>query len=210
MNNHLFLNDNNSIIDSISPNPPENTVQQPLLKQTQFSQDNTESTTTNPPHQYRPIFHKFQSDSSTQVLFPVANPKHENQNLINKAAQVAIKVAAEAAAAAAAAAAATTTTSKTEIIANNESTPTSLNTNHHSLTKGKITGENVTAENIEEGYIQFVTRHDPNYISDDIESLVYAKRKFNSVPKTGDLCYTTWDVYQLVLKLHQKEVYKYI
>lgn len=73
-------------------------------------------------------------------------------------------------------------------------------------TKVTITGDNVSCDTIEDGYIQFVLEHDPNYISDGIESLMYAKRKFSSVPKTGDLSYTTWDIYQLVLKLHRKEV----
>lgn len=72
--------------------------------------------------------------------------------------------------------------------------------------KVKITGDNVTSANIEEGYIQFVLEHDASYISDGIDSLVYAKRKFQSVPKTGDISYTTWDIYQLVLKLHKQEV----
>lgn len=72
--------------------------------------------------------------------------------------------------------------------------------------KAKITGDNVSCDTIEDGYIQFVLDHDPNYISDGIESLMYAKRKFSSVPKTGDLSYTTWDIYQLVLKLHKREV----
>ncbi|KAK4517912.1 uncharacterized protein ATC70_001261 [Mucor velutinosus] len=70
----------------------------------------------------------------------------------------------------------------------------------------KITGDNVTAANIEDGYIQFVLMHDASYISDGIDSLVYAKRKFQSVPKTGDISYTTWDIYQLVLKLHKQEI----
>lgn len=69
-----------------------------------------------------------------------------------------------------------------------------------------ITGDNVNANNIEEGYVQFVLNHDPHYISDGIESLVYAKRKFLSVPKTGDISYTTWDIYELVLKLHNREI----
>lgn len=69
-----------------------------------------------------------------------------------------------------------------------------------------VTGENVDANNIEDGYIQFVLNHDPNYIGDGIESLMHAKRKFASVPKTGDLSYTTWDIYELVLKLHKREV----
>lgn len=69
-----------------------------------------------------------------------------------------------------------------------------------------ITGDNVTCDTIEDGYIQFVLDHDPNYVTDGIESLMYAKRKFSSVPKTGDLSYTTWDIYQLVLKLHKREV----
>lgn len=73
-------------------------------------------------------------------------------------------------------------------------------------TKVTITGDNVSCDTIEDGYIQFVLDHDPNYISDGIESLMYAKRKFSSVPKTGDLSYTTWDIYQLVLKLHKREV----
>ncbi|KAI7873516.1 ARS binding protein 2-domain-containing protein [Mucor mucedo] len=73
-------------------------------------------------------------------------------------------------------------------------------------TKVTITGDNVSCDTIEDGYIQFVLEHDPNYISDGIESLMYAKRKFSSVPKTGDLSYTTWDIYQLVLKLHKKEI----
>lgn len=72
----------------------------------------------------------------------------------------------------------------------------------------KVTGDNVTANNIEDGYIQFVSRHDPSYISDGIDSLVFTKRKFQNVPKTGDITYTTWDIYQLVLKLHRKEVKK--
>lgn len=72
----------------------------------------------------------------------------------------------------------------------------------------KVTGDNVTASNIEDGYIQFVLRHDPTFVSDGIESLVFAKRKFQNVPKTGDITYTTWDIYQLVLKLHRKEVKK--
>lgn len=75
-----------------------------------------------------------------------------------------------------------------------------------SVPKLTITGDNVNSDNIEEGYVQFVLNHDPNYISDGIESLVYAKRKFLSVPKTGDLSYTTWDIYELVLKLHRREV----
>ncbi|KAI8645402.1 ARS binding protein 2-domain-containing protein [Parasitella parasitica] len=70
----------------------------------------------------------------------------------------------------------------------------------------KITGDNVTSANIEEGYIQFVLEHDASYISDGIDSLVYTKRKFQSVPKTGDISYTTWDIYQLVLKLHKQEI----
>lgn len=72
--------------------------------------------------------------------------------------------------------------------------------------KVKITGDNVTSATIEEGYVQFVLEHDATYISDGIDSLVYAKRKFQSVPKTGDISYTTWDIYQLVLKLHKQEV----
>lgn len=75
-----------------------------------------------------------------------------------------------------------------------------------SVPKLTITGDNVNANNIEEGYVQFVLNHDPHYISDGIESLVYAKRKFLSVPKTGDISYTTWDIYELVLKLHNREV----
>jgi hypothetical protein len=69
-----------------------------------------------------------------------------------------------------------------------------------------ITGDNVDGNNLEEGYIQFVLRHDANYIGDGIESLMYAKRKFSSVPKTGDLSYTTWDIFQLVQKLYTQEV----
>ncbi|KAI8879817.1 hypothetical protein K501DRAFT_335815 [Backusella circina FSU 941] len=69
-----------------------------------------------------------------------------------------------------------------------------------------ITGDNVDANNLEEGYIQFVLRHDANYIGDGIESLMYAKRKFSSVPKTGDLSYTTWDIFQLVQKLYTQEI----
>ncbi|KAI9262980.1 ARS binding protein 2-domain-containing protein [Helicostylum pulchrum] len=69
-----------------------------------------------------------------------------------------------------------------------------------------VTGENVTKDNIEDGYIQFVLTHDANYISDGIESLMHAKRKFSSVPKTGDLTYTTWDIYSLVLKLHNRDI----
>lgn len=76
--------------------------------------------------------------------------------------------------------------------------------------KVKITGDNVSSANIEEGYIQFVLEHDATYISDGIDSLVYAKRKFQSVPKTGDISYTTWDIYQLVLKLHKQEVCKHV
>ncbi|KAI8994523.1 ARS binding protein 2-domain-containing protein [Pilobolus umbonatus] len=69
-----------------------------------------------------------------------------------------------------------------------------------------INGDNVTPANIEEGYIQFVLNHDSSYIGDGIESLMYAKRKFSSVPKTGDLSYTTYDIYQLVLKLYRHEI----
>lgn len=70
-----------------------------------------------------------------------------------------------------------------------------------------INGTNVTKDNIEEGYVQFIWHNDPSYISDSIENLMYVKRKFSSVPKTGDLAYTTWDVYALVKKLHNNEVY---
>ncbi|KAI9349953.1 ARS binding protein 2-domain-containing protein [Pilaira anomala] len=35
---------------------------------------------------------------------------------------------------------------------------------------------------------------------------MYAKRKFSSVPRTGDLSYTTWDIFSLVLKLHNREI----
>ncbi|KAI8081948.1 ARS binding protein 2-domain-containing protein [Gilbertella persicaria] len=75
-------------------------------------------------------------------------------------------------------------------------------------TRNKLTihGDNVTAANIAEGYIQFVLSHDESYIGDGIESLVYAKRKFCSVPKTADITYSTWDIYQLVLKLHRREI----
>ena len=69
-----------------------------------------------------------------------------------------------------------------------------------------ITGETVTKDNIEEGYVQFVLHHDPQSINDSIESLMYVKRKFSSVPKTGDLAYTTWDVFTLVKKLHNQQV----
>ncbi|KAL0089192.1 ARS binding protein 2-domain-containing protein [Phycomyces blakesleeanus] len=69
-----------------------------------------------------------------------------------------------------------------------------------------ITGKTVTSETLEDGYIQFVLRHDPDYIGDGIESLMYVKRKFSSVPKTGHLSYTTWDVYMLVRKLHHQEI----
>ncbi|KAI8973355.1 ARS binding protein 2-domain-containing protein [Mycotypha africana] len=72
--------------------------------------------------------------------------------------------------------------------------------------KPRITGANVTAENIVDGYIQFVLSHDAAYINDGIESLVFAKRKFQSVPKTGDITYTTWDIFQLVKKLHHQEI----
>jgi hypothetical protein len=75
--------------------------------------------------------------------------------------------------------------------------------------RSKVTGENVTANNFEEGYVQFVLSHDANFIHDGIESLIYAKRKFQSVPKTGDLHYTTWDIYQLVVKLQHQEVIRY-
>ncbi|KAI8094146.1 ARS binding protein 2-domain-containing protein [Thamnidium elegans] len=74
------------------------------------------------------------------------------------------------------------------------------------MLKPVVTGETVCKDNIEDGYIQFVLTHDPNYISDGIESLMYAKRKFSSVPKTGDLSYTTWDIYSLVLKLHKRDI----
>lgn len=70
-----------------------------------------------------------------------------------------------------------------------------------------INGTNVTKDNIEEGYVQFIWHNDPSYIGDSIENLMYVKRKFSSVPKTGDLAYTTWDVYALVKKLHNNEVY---
>lgn len=69
-----------------------------------------------------------------------------------------------------------------------------------------INGTNVTKDNIEEGYVQFIWHNDPSYIGDSIENLMYVKRKFSSVPKTGDLAYTTWDVYALVKKLHNNEV----
>ncbi|KAI9278270.1 ARS binding protein 2-domain-containing protein [Phascolomyces articulosus] len=69
-----------------------------------------------------------------------------------------------------------------------------------------ITGETVTKDNIEEGYVQFVLHHDPQSINDSIESLMYVKRKFSSVPKTGDLSYTTWDVFTLVKKLHNQQI----
>ncbi|KAF7725876.1 hypothetical protein EC973_009208 [Apophysomyces ossiformis] len=70
----------------------------------------------------------------------------------------------------------------------------------------RVTGENVNSSNIEDGYIQFVIHHDPQYIGDGIESLMYVKRKFSSVPRTGDLSYTTWDVFLLVKKLHNQEI----
>ncbi|ORY91124.1 ARS binding protein 2-domain-containing protein [Syncephalastrum racemosum] len=69
-----------------------------------------------------------------------------------------------------------------------------------------ITGETVTSENIEDGYLQFVLHHDPQYVGDNIENLLYVKRKFSSVPRTGDLSYTTWDVFVLVKKLHNQEL----
>ncbi|KAI7883553.1 hypothetical protein K492DRAFT_235343 [Lichtheimia hyalospora FSU 10163] len=69
-----------------------------------------------------------------------------------------------------------------------------------------INGTNVTKDNIEEGYVQFIWHNDPSYIGDSIENLMYVKRKFSSVPKTGDLAYTTWDVYALVKKLHNNEI----
>lgn len=69
-----------------------------------------------------------------------------------------------------------------------------------------ITGETVNSENIEDGYLQFVLHHDPQYVGDNIENLLYVKRKFSSVPRTGDLSYTTWDVFVLVKKLHNQEV----
>ncbi|KAI8367373.1 ARS binding protein 2-domain-containing protein [Choanephora cucurbitarum] len=91
-------------------------------------------------------------------------------------------------------------------------TSPSLANEHQSLSmiKGNhrlsVNGDNVTANNIAEGYIQFVLCHDESYIGDGIESLVYAKRKFYSVPKTADISYSTWDIYQLVLKLHKREI----
>ncbi|KAI9484852.1 ARS binding protein 2-domain-containing protein [Zychaea mexicana] len=69
-----------------------------------------------------------------------------------------------------------------------------------------ITGQSVTKDNIEEGYVQFVLQHDPQSVNDSIESLMYVKRKFSSVPKTGDLSYTTWDVFNLVKKLHNQQI----
>ncbi|KAG2224418.1 hypothetical protein INT45_002957, partial [Circinella minor] len=69
-----------------------------------------------------------------------------------------------------------------------------------------ITGETVNKDNIEEGYVQFILHHDPQSINDSIESLMYVKRKFSAVPKTGDLAYTTWDVFTLVKKLHNQQI----
>lgn len=69
-----------------------------------------------------------------------------------------------------------------------------------------ITGDTVTKENFEDGYVQFITYHDPQSVADNVETLVYLKRKFSSVPKTGDIIYTTWDVFCLVKKLNNNEV----
>jgi hypothetical protein len=72
-----------------------------------------------------------------------------------------------------------------------------------------INGSNVTADNIEDGYIQFILHHDPDSIGDGIEGLMYIRRKFTSVPRTGDLSYTTWDIFVLVNKLHNRQVGKH-
>lgn len=69
-----------------------------------------------------------------------------------------------------------------------------------------INGDNVTSDNIEEGYIQFMLHHDFTHMADSLENLMCAKRKFTSVPKTGELKYSTWDVFVLVRKLHNQEV----
>ncbi|KAI8096295.1 ARS binding protein 2-domain-containing protein [Halteromyces radiatus] len=69
-----------------------------------------------------------------------------------------------------------------------------------------INGDNVTADNIEDGYVQFILHHDTDTIGDGIDGLMYARRKFSSVPRTGDLSYTTWDIFVLVNKLHNGEI----
>ncbi|ORX57628.1 hypothetical protein DM01DRAFT_303564 [Hesseltinella vesiculosa] len=69
-----------------------------------------------------------------------------------------------------------------------------------------INGGNVTPESFEDGYVQFILHHDPDSINDGIDSLVYTRRKFSSVPRTGDLSYTAWDIFVLVNKLHNQEI----
>ncbi|CAO3587072.1 unnamed protein product [Absidia cylindrospora] len=77
---------------------------------------------------------------------------------------------------------------------------------HSRLQPLTINGDNVSADNIEDGYTQFILHHDPDSIGDGIDSLMYVRRKFSSVPRTGDLSYTTWDVYVLVNKLYNREI----
>ncbi|KAI8061580.1 ARS binding protein 2-domain-containing protein [Gongronella butleri] len=77
---------------------------------------------------------------------------------------------------------------------------------HPSLRHLTINGSNVTPETFEDGYLQFILHHDPESLGDAVDSLVYTRRKFASVPKTGDLSYTTWDIFVLVNKLHNQEI----
>ncbi|KAI9469023.1 MAG: ARS binding protein 2-domain-containing protein [Benjaminiella poitrasii] len=201
------------------------------------------STSLSTPLLSRNIFHDFQANSpSTNIdslLFSTSNHSQanhkqplENQTIINKAAQVAVKAAAAAAAAASKAGTSTTKTisapaekhsmNTTTPLLNsisttitapsatvNSNTVVSTTENPHSFIrkpKLTITGKNVTADNIEEGYLQFVSEHEQLFLNTDMDNPAYAKRRFHAVPKTGDLSYTTWEVYQLVLQLHRKEI----
>jgi hypothetical protein len=74
------------------------------------------------------------------------------------------------------------------------------------LSSRTVTGENVNEDNIVDGYVQFVFAHDPMYASDDVDSIVYLKKKIMATPKTQDLTYSAWDIYALVMKLHSQEV----
>jgi ARS binding protein 2 len=74
------------------------------------------------------------------------------------------------------------------------------------LTSRTVTGENVSENNIVDGYVQFVFAHDPMYASDDTDSIIYLKKKILATPKTQDLTYSAWDIYALVLRLHVQEV----
>ncbi|KAG0795798.1 hypothetical protein G6F16_001661 [Rhizopus arrhizus] len=77
----------------------------------------------------------------------------------------------------------------------------------YSFSKLTVTGRNVSAENIADGYVQFLVSHDPRYL-ESLSSMLSAKRKILTVPKTNTygIAYTIWDLFCSISRLQKKEI----